>query len=282
MKKSTKVMLIIACSLGVVGIGLTAGGAAMGASMEGMGIFEELKDGAWELLQVGDWEMDEEDVMVMMDAEEGDGKTKTYDLDAVSEMEIDLRYDQLILRTHAESGIKVEVINDSGENVRVKTEGNTLEIEGSKKVQDRVVKVYYPENYQFRKVEIEVDAGQVILENEIYAGELDVKIGAGEFMNDDRVEAVQADVEVGAGTVEISRFAVKQLDAECGLGSMILSLAGTESDYNYKLECGVGELVIGDDSYSGLSNKKDINNAGASGSITLECGMGNIYIDFEG
>ena len=69
---------------------------------------------------------------------------------------------------------------------------------------------------------------------------------------------------------------------ECGLGELDLTLTGTQEDYNYDLECGVGNLDVGSDSYSGLGREKSISNKGADRKLNLECGMGNISVDFSG
>ena len=48
------------------------------------------------------------------------------------------------------------------------------------------------------------------------------------------------------------------------------------------MECGVGNLDVGSDSYSGLGREKSISNKGADRKLNLECGMGNISVDFSG
>ena len=42
-----------------------------------------------------------------------------------------------------------------------------------------------------------------------------------------------------------------------------------------------GEIDIGDSSYSGIGHEKKISNPGASGKMDLDCGVGNITVDFE-
>ena len=56
--------------------------------------------------------------------------------------------------------------------------------------------------------------------------------------------------------------------------------AGAAGDYDYELKCAVGELTIDGESYSGLVNKKEIDN-GSGCRIKAECDMGNVNIDFE-
>ena len=44
----------------------------------------------------------------------------------------------------------------------------------------------------------------------------------------------------------------------------------------------MGNLDVGSDSYSGLGREKSISNTGADRKLDLECGMGNVSVDFSG
>ena len=92
--------------------------------------------------------------------------------------------------------------------------------------------------------------------------------------------AREADLEIGTGSMTFADLSARKTDGECGLGELDLTLTGTQEDYNYDLECGVGNLDVGSDSYSGLGREKSISNKGADRKLNLECGMGNISVDF--
>ena len=77
------------------------------------------------------------------------------------------------------------------------------------------------------------------------------------------------------GTVE------KEVDIDCGAGSVTLNLEGKVEDYNYELECGIGSIDIGGSSYSGLSSSHSVDN-GAARIISADCGMGAISLRFAG
>ena len=64
------------------------------------------------------------------------------------------------------------------------------------------------------------------------------------------------------------------------MGELKLTLVGTQTDFNYDLSCGMGELKVGDDSYNGLAQEKQINNNAAK-NMELECAMGSIVVEFE-
>lgn len=86
--------------------------------------------------------------------------------------------------------------------------------------------------------------------------------------------------QVGVGTLTVNDLQVEELDGECGIGSMYLNLVGSEKDYDYSLECGMGNISLGDRDFSGLGGGQEISN-GSDKKFTLECGMGEIEVDFE-
>lgn len=290
MKKFTKGMLILACVFLAVGLGFSVAGAAMGASMEEMDFSGDFRDGARRMKNMvfgnNDWDFDwndDDDEAGYSEANwvQNDENVRTYPVDAVDEIEIDLRYDELVLKTHAEDTILVSVENDTSGNVKVESSSNKLKIKSTKKKNNRCITVSYPAGRKFSKMDINVGAGNVSAEDDLLADELDVEIGAGEFANDASITAETLKVEVGAGEADITGVSAKKIDGECGIGSLFLSIKGEQTDYNYKLECGIGDISIGDESYSGFAREKKITNPGASGEIDLECGIGEIEIEFE-
>ena len=86
---------------------------------------------------------------------------------------------------------------------------------------------------------------------------------------------------MGTGNVDLDNLNVQNLEADCGIGNIDLDINGKESDYDYEISCSAGEIDIGDSSYSGIGHEKKISNPGASGKMDLDCGVGNITVDFE-
>ena len=52
-----------------------------------------------------------------------------------------------------------------------------------------------------------------------------------------------------------------------------------QKDYNYDLDCGIGEIRCGDDSFSGFGREKSIDN-GADKKMDIDCGIGSINVAF--
>jgi hypothetical protein len=159
------------------------------------------------------------------------------------------------------------------------------------------ITLYVPGDFACEKAEIELGAG--ILQSAGFVAEkAEFKIGAGELklgsMDCDEVE-----IEVGAGNVEISNANVDKLDVKigagnmsfdgtvykdakvkCSLGNMNVKLKNEFEDFNYKVECALGNIKLNGKQYSGLAKEEKIDNS-ADQDMKLECATGNIEVMFE-
>lgn len=139
---------------------------------------------------------------------------------------------------------------------------DTLNIEGGIGVSDNSnasLTITIPQDMSFEKVTLEIGASQAEITD---------------------LKATKLDVEVGVGEAIIRNLDVEQLDAETGVGQLTIEVIGTEEDYNYSLECGVGSIKIADSSYGGIGSSHTVNNPGADRNMDIECGVGEIEIDF--
>ena len=307
MKKFTKGMLIAAGIFAAAGIGLTAAGGVMGASMSELTGVNSLKRILW----MTEWDDDHDDYDDIDDDDDYEDRVEHDGMEHSAEMgqknmepaavgnesatdgivyqlkyqptklDIELKYDELILEEG--DSFCVRVYDDSGKNVTVKESSDTLKVRSTKKLsKNRKVCISYPEDVKLQELEIEMGAGTVYLNRDIETEKLSVEMGAGEFESKNPVTAREADLEIGTGSMTFADLSARKTDGECGLGELDLTLTGTQEDYNYDLECGVGNLDVGSDSYSGLGREKTISNKGADRKLDLECGMGNISVDFSG
>lgn len=291
MKKFSKIVLGTAAVFGVLGCGFTVAGAAMGASVEEMKyegsnmqkavnrmvrmVDHWDEDDDWD----DDWDDDDWDEKQAVPS----GDSGTYEFDSISSMDIELNYDELILRESEDRKITVTVDGDAADRVRVSTEGSELQIEnkGDYRPEERTVTITYPAGTEFTEVSIDIDKGTAALEDDLKAGEFSVSVGAGTLENYGIVTAGQTDIEVGVGTVELTDLDADYIEAECGVGMMSLDVAGRKEDYNYRISCGVGSVLLGEDEFTGLGSTKKVDNNGASRKMQLECGMGTLEVDFE-
>ena len=133
-----------------------------------------------------------------------------------------------------------------------------LHIETNNDRDETAIVVEIPHNAEFRNVEFEIGAGEIIVEH---------------------MSAQKCEASVGLGTFEYHGSILKHGDIECGMGNVELYLEGNEEEYNYEVECGVGNVNIGNTSIGGVATEKSINNH-ADRLLEIECGMGNVTIDF--
>ena len=293
MKKFTKGMLIAAGIFAAAGIGLTAAGGVMGASMSELTGVNSLKRILW----MTEWDDDHDDYDDIDDDDYVDHDGMEYSAEVGNEsstdgtvyqlkyqptkLDIELKYDELILEEG--DSFCVRVYDDNEKNVTVKESSDTLKVRSTKKLsKTRKVCISYPEDVKLQELEIEMGAGTVYLNRDIETEKLSVEMGAGEFDSKNPVTAEEADLEIGTGSMTFADLSAKKISGECGLGELYLTMTGTQEDYNYDLECGVGNLNVGSDSYSGLGREKSISNTGADRKLNLECGMGNVSVDFSG
>ena len=310
MKKFTKGMLIAAGIFAAAGIGLTAAGGVMGASMSELTGVNSLKRILW----MTEWDDDHDDYDDIDDDDDDDDYEDRVEHDGMehsaemgqknmepavvgnesatdgivyqlkyqpTKLDIELKYDELILEEG--DSFCVRVYDDNGKNVTVKESSDTLKVRSTKKLsKTRKVCISYPEDVKLQELEIEMGAGTVYLNRDIETEKLSVEMGAGEFDSKNPVTAEEADLEIGTGSMTFADLSVKKISGECGLGELDLTMTGTQEDYNYDLECGVGNLDVGSDSYSGLGREKSISNTGADRNLDLECGMGNVSVNFSG
>ncbi|MDD7220000.1 MAG: DUF2807 domain-containing protein [Clostridia bacterium] len=268
MKKFTKIILIIAGVFAAVGIGLSACGAIMGASMADVGFFKELGGQFGRIMSQ------------VFTEEHNDGEEAVFDIhNTPDRIEIDLNYEELILENGDEFSVKV---SSNKNDIQVRENGNNLEIKSTKKLKgSRKVYLYYPDSASLKELDIEMGAGSVAFNKDITVDKLSIDVGAGDFSNSGSITAGETELKAGTGNLQAHNLSTRVIEGECGIGNMELELTGKESDYNFSLECGVGDIEIGQNSFSGLGKDKKINNPGAGHTMNLECGIGNIIVSFN-
>lgn len=286
MKKGTKGMLIAAGAFAVAGIGLCIGGISVAAVETGVNVFDQagqlLQDNDYPLAGLIHWgNAQYHSSDIDWDALDGN----TVDMDFASDLEISLKYDELLIQEYDGDKIRVNVANDTKNDVVVKETSGKITITDTRSgnvKKKKQIKVIVPSGKDFDTVSLGVDMGTIDLECDLKVQELSVEVGAGEFSGYGNITAAYCDLQVGAGTIDIDQIDVQKLNADCGAGEIDMVVTGKEKDYNYDLSCGMGEIDLEDSEYSGLGIEKNISNEGARKDMVLECGMGEIDVEFTG
>ena len=286
MKKGTKGMLIAAGAFAVAGIGFCIGGISVAAVETGGNVFDQagqlLQDNDYPLaglIHLGNAQYHSSDI----DWDALDGNT--VDMDFASDLEISLKYDELLIQEYDGDKIRVNVANDAKNDVVVKETSGKITITDTRSgnvKKKKQIKVIVPSGKDFDTVSLGVHMGTIDLECDLKVQELSVEVGAGEFSGYGNITAAYCDLQVGAGTIDIDQLDIQKLNADCGAGEIDMVVTGKEKDYNYDLSCGMGEINLEDSEYSGLGIEKNISNEGARKDMVLECGMGEIDVEFTG
>lgn len=286
MKKGTKGMLIAAGAFAVAGIGFCIGGISVAAVETGGNVFGQagqlLQDNDYPLAGLIHWgNAQYHSSDIDWDALDGN----TVDMDFASDLEISLKYDELLIQEYDGDKIRVNVANDAKNDVVVKETSGKITITDTRSgnvKKKKQIKVIVPSGKDFDTVSLGVDMGTIDLECDLKVQELSVEVGAGEFSGYGNITAAYCDLQVGAGTIDIDQLDIQKLNADCSAGEIDMVVTGKEKDYNYDLSCGMGEINLEDSEYSGIGIEKNISNEGARKDMVLECGMGEIDVEFTG
>ena len=311
MKKSTIGVIIAAVVMIVGGIGLIFGGVlavggieAAKAAVFGSGI---------DLNHVFEFEIDEDGFDI--DLKEGNQR-KTEDKGTVasekqnySDMEPVTFGMEDIKSLHLEAeAAEIEIGGNSNREFSVRTDGNyeiyvknevlyikPKGIQDEHKLLIEIPILQIPGEILFQDVEVKADTCDIYVSG-ISAKEFDLEIGAG------RVEFGQlvvehgefdvgageiivtygnmneCDVNVDMGNFEYTGMVLRHGDVECNMGNAVFNLEKDVEDYNFEIECGAGNVNIGNQSFSGLGTEKYINNQ-VQEQFDIECNMGNVSIN---
>ncbi len=120
----------------------------------------------------------------------------------------------------------------------------------------------------------------IILPEEFVFDEVKLELGAS-AATAKGLSANSLKIELGAGEATFTDLDVLKLNAEVGVGQLNLNLVESEEDYNYQLECGIGEINFGSNSYAGLGSSNTVNRDGATRSIDIDCGIGEVNVKFN-
>lgn len=309
MNKFSKGCLILCLVLVCVSAVCMGAGIAMGGSMREVQTLAD--EGAFD---IGGWNIGKHQFYFGPQDEAGaEGEeviegsvVETFSSDEIKSLKVDMKYGEISF-TDSESGaIEISVDAPKRNTYQCFNDNGTLKLEDDTRTRvlgwngftnsDVTVTIAIPAGKEFEEVEISTNAGVIDAEHAFLAGKIDLELDAGKLTGEKLTAYEEFSVDVGAGSMEIIDFSTEKLEADCGVGEIdisgtvsekveadcgvgriTLNLFGKETDYNYELEVGLGEISINGTSYSSLSSHKKIDN-GADKKISLDCGVGQIDV----
>lgn len=248
MKRFTKIALILASVMAGIGIICLIASLAMGLTTEMF--INMVQDGKFSFKFVNS---------SIIRTEESESSAE---IDEECK-NLDIEYGAGILKIYYDDVEQIQIKQENVTRFDSYVEDKTLYIEGGKgsnNNSDATLVIVLPKDMKFENVDLEIGASKADITG---------------------LKADTMNVEVGAGEASILNLDVKKLNAETGVGKLSVELTGKESDYSYSLECGIGAIEIGNNSYGGLGTEQNITNPGANRFLDIECGIGEIQINFK-
>lgn len=180
----------------------------------------------------------------------------------------------------------VNVLAAEDENIAVRLNGGeaTCELKDGVLKLDSVysdnIEIMIPENHRFKTIDIDSQSGNFSADILKADGQVSLKTDTGEIMIVN-LEAgnLTASAEIGSICVESSRVAGETM-LETDAGSVEYWPEGASNTYNYFIATQAGNVSVDDETLSGISQKRTIDN-GASRQIKAETDVGNIHIYFS-
>lgn len=128
-------------------------------------------------------------------------------------------------------------------------------------------------------IRIDVGSGAVTV-SQMETRNLTVDIGSGQVTLEKSTVKDSADLDVGVGQVDYTGSIMGNLDAGCSVGAMYFKLTGSKEDHNYEVDCSMGSVKIGSESFGGVAASRSIQ-YGAASNFNLDCSIGEISITFH-
>ncbi|WP_343209719.1 DUF4097 family beta strand repeat-containing protein [Anaerolentibacter hominis] len=161
------------------------------------------------------------------------------------------------------------------------------------------IRITVPKDLILAEVEINIGAGSVKARN-MDIGQLNVETGAGEFKGKDITVRNSGSISVDVGSAKLENFSGNNVELNCNVGSIRMDgdLTGTteascdmgeikleltrrESDYNYQVDCDMGNVIINNHKRSGFGNDWSNYSRERAHNLNLDCNLGSIRVETE-
>lgn len=309
MNKFTKVCLIIVLVLVCTAAVCLGAGAALGSSLKEVQTLADNGELSIGSLNIGKHKfyfgsMDDED-FDKLPVEKGKISRK-FPAEGIKELELEIQYGEINIVDSDSDNIEIEVDAPKRNSYSCEEEEGTLSLEDTTSgykvsmVKNNVfITIAIPKGKTFHTVEVNTNAGKIDIKHELSANYMTIQADAGEVRAKNLNAAEQMIINVDAGSAEVSNFKAGELDADCGMGEIILTgktagdisaecgmgsinlaLYGKETDYNYEITCGIGTVKVNQDTFSGLSREVSVDHE-ADRELELDCGIGEINVTIE-
>lgn len=278
MKKGWKVFWIVCAVMAAAGIAMTVTGIALG----GLAMLSNADEAG----PVHDW-LQRTGRRVETENTVPDGEMITA-YEGIDEISLDLSNLGIVVTPSDSEAVIVDtsqLSSDIREDVVISQNGGELEMETDghsgfhwNADDPGMLYISIPRGAYYNSFSADVGAGLLEMEG-VSAGEISLEVGAGQIIAEGFCTDV-LEADCGAGQISLQGEVLRTADLNCDVGEVLFTLPGGMEVYNYELSCSAGELIVGDEAYSGIRNDMKIDN-GSSCLIEAECRIGRMEIMFE-
>ncbi len=139
--------------------------------------------------------------------------------------------------------------------------------------------VTIPENCNPEKVEINIGAGELVVNDLAASKSAKLNVGAGTMtLNNCTMNNVE--MNCGMGKLEYNGTLTGNGSVECGMGAVTVRTTGSADEFGADVDCGLGTVRFGDNRWSGIT--EGVYHKDAANFFKLDCGVGSIEFVMEG
>lgn len=120
---------------------------------------------------------------------------------------------------------------------------------------------------------------EILIPKDVQIVDLGVELGAGN-LELDGIDATNVNIDCGAGNVNSTGTFSGNIDVDCGMGNVSMYLAGSKADYNFDIDYAMGAINLGGDTSGSIGGEYSIDN-GSDKEVDIDCAMGNVDILFK-
>ena len=191
----------------------------------------------------------------------------------------------------------IDFIETDGDHIEVKAtsiydgfkvyqSGNTLIVKQPnywnlfKRYASASIRIYVPKDMIFENIKVNGSAGTMKINN-LKCEIADFNIGVAS-VKVDNMECEDMNFKLAAGNVKATNITCNnELSIDAGMGNINVDLVGSEKEYNYKINVGMGNVRVGSEHVAGFGSNKS--HSGLTDKmINVKCGMGNVKVTMEG
>lgn len=314
MKKFTKISLIISAVLAVTGFGFLVAGCVTAG---GIGVLRthlkngELNFGNWHfedgVYYSGSKEIDVSEVVKnsvnLLPA--GAESVKDEFTENVTRLQMDIDVADVTIKGSDAEYITVRFEDGYVKHYEAKTEGNTLYVtyhaDEEHVKNGPAISIELPEACLLEEIHISADVGTVKLKEirnplqtvDINAALGDVTIKECTVQGDCTVTAALGDIKIkeseftnvkltaNLGNADFEGTIKSELYIKADMGNIKAELDGRASDYNITLSTDMGNVKYNGEMQGEAGGTFSYNQKNAEKNITLDCGMGNVEVEFD-